>query len=153
MPPPSPETHPHLYREMCWKVEERGAVGETTLHVCVLLQVLAHPCETTVVIISLKVFPPMQFFLSHERVKHIFCSRGASSRPSQNASTTSTCPRSTTGRTPSTFPSSRRIPSWSSSSSTRASTSTGGATEPSFAPTTRNRTGETNSMLKRSWSL
>ena len=34
----SPETHPHLYREMCWKVEERGAVGETTLHVCVLLQ-------------------------------------------------------------------------------------------------------------------
>ena len=36
----SPETHPHLYREMCWKVEERGAVGETTLHVCVLLQVL-----------------------------------------------------------------------------------------------------------------
>ena len=41
MPPPSPETHPQLYREMCWKVEERGAVGETTLHVCVLLQVIA----------------------------------------------------------------------------------------------------------------
>ena len=32
----SPETHPEYYTEHCWDVENRGAVGETTFHVCFL---------------------------------------------------------------------------------------------------------------------
>lgn len=27
---------PHLYRHTCWKLKERGAVGETILHLCLL---------------------------------------------------------------------------------------------------------------------
>lgn len=29
-------TDPHLYRHVCWKLKERGAVGETVLHLCLL---------------------------------------------------------------------------------------------------------------------
>ena len=29
---------PHLFRECCWKVEERGAVGESAFHICFLMQ-------------------------------------------------------------------------------------------------------------------
>ena len=32
----SPETQPQYYTEHCWDVENRGAVGETTFHVCFL---------------------------------------------------------------------------------------------------------------------
>ena len=32
----SPETHPHLYTQHCWDVENRGCVGETVFHVCFL---------------------------------------------------------------------------------------------------------------------
>ncbi|XP_044752853.1 transient receptor potential cation channel subfamily V member 5 [Coccinella septempunctata] len=28
--------NPHLYRHVCWKIKERGAVGETILHLCLL---------------------------------------------------------------------------------------------------------------------
>lgn len=27
---------PHLYRHTCWKLKDRGAVGETILHLCLL---------------------------------------------------------------------------------------------------------------------
>lgn len=27
---------PHLYRPVCWKLKERGAVGESILHLCLL---------------------------------------------------------------------------------------------------------------------
>lgn len=27
---------PHLYRHVCWKLRDRGAVGETVLHLCLL---------------------------------------------------------------------------------------------------------------------
>ena len=33
---------PHLFRECCWKVEERGAVGESAFHVCFLMQTPTH---------------------------------------------------------------------------------------------------------------
>ena len=33
---------PHLFRESCWKVEERGAVGERAFHVCFLMQTPTH---------------------------------------------------------------------------------------------------------------
>lgn len=29
-------TDPSMYRDTCWKVRERGAVGETILHLCLL---------------------------------------------------------------------------------------------------------------------
>ena len=32
----SPETHPQLYTQHCWDVENRGCVGETVFHVCFL---------------------------------------------------------------------------------------------------------------------
>ena len=32
----SPETHPELYTQHCWDVENRGCVGETVFHVCFL---------------------------------------------------------------------------------------------------------------------
>lgn len=27
---------PHLYRHVCWKIKDRGAVGETIMHLCLL---------------------------------------------------------------------------------------------------------------------
>lgn len=33
---------PHLFRECCWQVEKRGSVGETTFHVCFLMQTPTH---------------------------------------------------------------------------------------------------------------
>ncbi|KAJ8961285.1 hypothetical protein NQ318_008970 [Aromia moschata] len=30
------QKNPHLYRHVCWKLKERGAVGETILHLCLL---------------------------------------------------------------------------------------------------------------------
>ncbi|XP_022906014.2 transient receptor potential cation channel subfamily V member 5 [Onthophagus taurus] len=30
------QKNPHLYRHLCWKLKERGAVGETILHLCLL---------------------------------------------------------------------------------------------------------------------
>merc|ERR1712016_435467 len=38
----SPETHPELFTEHCWNVENRGAVGETTFHVCFLMGTPTH---------------------------------------------------------------------------------------------------------------
>lgn len=32
----SPIADPSLYRHTCWKIKERGAVGETILHLCLL---------------------------------------------------------------------------------------------------------------------
>ena len=37
-----PEKSPHLFRECCWMVEQRGFVGETAFHVCFLMQTKAH---------------------------------------------------------------------------------------------------------------
>ena len=33
---------PHLFRECCWMVEKRGCVGESTFHVCFLMQTPTH---------------------------------------------------------------------------------------------------------------
>ena len=33
----TPESHPEMFTEHCWNVENRGAVGETTFHVCFLI--------------------------------------------------------------------------------------------------------------------
>ena len=38
----SPETHPHLYTQHCWDVENRGCVGETVFHVCFLQGTTIH---------------------------------------------------------------------------------------------------------------
>ena len=38
----TPETHPHMFTEHCWDVENRGAVGETTFHVCFLMGTPTH---------------------------------------------------------------------------------------------------------------
>lgn len=35
-------TGPHLYRHVCWKLNERGAVGETVLHLCLLNATSVH---------------------------------------------------------------------------------------------------------------
>ena len=36
------ETHPHLYTQHCWDVENRGCVGETVFHVCFLQGTTIH---------------------------------------------------------------------------------------------------------------
>lgn len=36
------EKDPHKYRWVCWKLEERGFVGETGLHICFLLSTPTH---------------------------------------------------------------------------------------------------------------
>ena len=36
------ESHPDKYTEHCWNVENRGAVGETTFHVCFLMGTPTH---------------------------------------------------------------------------------------------------------------
>ena len=36
------ESHPDKYTEHCWNVENRGAVGETTFHVCFLMGTPVH---------------------------------------------------------------------------------------------------------------
>ena len=36
------EKSPHLFRECCWKVEERGFVGESAFHICFLMGTQAH---------------------------------------------------------------------------------------------------------------
>ena len=38
----TPETHPHLYTQHCWNVENRGCVGETVFHVCFLQGTTIH---------------------------------------------------------------------------------------------------------------
>ncbi|CAG9853902.1 unnamed protein product [Phyllotreta striolata] len=30
------QNNPHLYRQLCWRIRDRGAVGETLLHLCLL---------------------------------------------------------------------------------------------------------------------
>ena len=37
-----PSSAPHLFRECCWMVEKRGAVGESAFHVCFLMQTPTH---------------------------------------------------------------------------------------------------------------
>ena len=37
-----PVKSPHLFREVCWKVEERGFVGESAFHICFLMGTKAH---------------------------------------------------------------------------------------------------------------
>ena len=37
-----PVKSPHLFRECCWKVEERGFVGESAFHICFLMGTQAH---------------------------------------------------------------------------------------------------------------
>ena len=36
------ESHPEKFTEHCWNVENRGAVGETTFHVCFLMGTPTH---------------------------------------------------------------------------------------------------------------
>ena len=36
------ETHPEMFTKHCWDVENRGAVGETTFHVCFLMGTPTH---------------------------------------------------------------------------------------------------------------
>ena len=36
------ESHPEMFTEHCWNVENRGAVGETTFHVCFLMGTPTH---------------------------------------------------------------------------------------------------------------
>ena len=56
----SPETHPHLFTEHCWNVENRGAVGETTFHVCFLMGTPTHMfCAKRI----LKWFPEVSLLL------------------------------------------------------------------------------------------
>ena len=37
-----PATQPDMFRECCWLVEKRGCVGETTFHICFLMQSPVH---------------------------------------------------------------------------------------------------------------
>ena len=59
------ETHPELYTEHVWNVENRGAVGEMTFHVCFLMGTPAHMfCAKRI----LRWFPKMLYdiYLSEE---------------------------------------------------------------------------------------
>ena len=54
------ESHPDKYTEHCWNVENRGAVGETTFHVCFLMGTPTHMyCAKRI----LKWFPKVGFLL------------------------------------------------------------------------------------------
>ena len=56
----TPDTHPHLYTEHCWDVENRGCVGETAFHVCFLMGTPTHMfCAKRI----LKWFPKVPKFL------------------------------------------------------------------------------------------
>jgi hypothetical protein len=70
------ETHPELYTEHVWNVENRGAVGETTFHVCFLMGTPTHMfCAKRI----LRWFPKMlhDIYLSEEyygeNVLHMGC--------------------------------------------------------------------------------
>ena len=56
----TPETHPQLFTKHCWDVENRGAVGETTFHVCFLMGTPTHMfCAKRI----LKWFPEVRLLL------------------------------------------------------------------------------------------
>ena len=60
-----PVESPHLFRECCWMVEQRGFVGESAFHICFLMGTQAH---LTIVRRMLKYFPKLinDIYMSEE---------------------------------------------------------------------------------------